>query len=281
MSAHANQLPALEARRDEIKSQATALLERRKAAGVEELTGADAVKFRAMANDLRDLEYDIAEIRTDRERGTIPSKFRGLGGGGEGGGIGAEAFTKNWAHQTLRMLKRSLGGAEERAVISGSVDVPVLVEPEVVATPFRKRLIDAYGQKRTAESTAIEYFVQSARTNNAAPVADLAQKPTTVLTVTPVVDRCRVVATLSEPLPLRIWTDEQAIVSWLTSQLAGSVLDEIETQTISGDGRNENFRASLTPRASTRSASTPTRPPRCGMRSPCCRTSASARPAGR
>lgn len=80
------------------------------------------------------------------------------------------------------------------------------------------------------------------RTNNAAPTADLAQKPITVLTVEPVVDRCRVVATLSEPLPLRIWLDEPAITSWLTAQLAGAVLDEIETQTISGDGTGENFR---------------------------------------
>ena len=73
-----------------------------------------------------------------------------------------------------------------------------MIEPEVVATPFKKRLIDAYGQKRTTPSTAIEFFRQSAQTNNAAPVADLAQKPTSVITVEPVIDRCRVVATLSE-----------------------------------------------------------------------------------
>ena len=116
-----------------------------------------------------------------------------------------------------------------------------MVEPEVVATPFKKRLIDVYGQKRMVPSTAVEFFRQTTRTNNAAPTPDLGQKPVSVLTVEPVVDRCRVVATLSEPLPLRIWTDESAIVSWLTTQLAGAVLDSIETQTISGDGTGENF----------------------------------------
>jgi HK97 family phage major capsid protein len=63
-------------------------------------------------------------------------------------------------------------------------------------------------------------------------VPDLATKPTSVLTVEPIQDRCRVVATLSEPLPLRIWFDEDSIVSWLYTQLAGSVLDAIEAEAI-------------------------------------------------
>jgi hypothetical protein len=74
-------LPVLEARRTEIRAHATALLERRKAAGVEELTGADAVKMRAMLADLGDVEYDIREIRSDAERSGVPEKFQNLGRG--------------------------------------------------------------------------------------------------------------------------------------------------------------------------------------------------------
>jgi HK97 family phage major capsid protein len=231
-------LERLERRRDALRQQATDFLMERRAQGVEELSGPGATKFRGLQQALSEMDDHVSLYESELRRiGTLPA---GLGGGG--GGVGSDTYTRNWARQTLRSMKQALGGSEERAVISGSVDVPVLIEPEVVATPFKKRLIDAYGQKRTTPSTAIEYFQQTARTNNAAPVPDLAQKPTTILTVTPVVDRCRVVATLSENLPLRIWTDEQAIISWLTTQLAGSVIDEIEQQTISGDGTGENFR---------------------------------------
>ena len=234
----ASGLAELRARRSQLEATAASYLYAARHQGRETLSDSESRQFRdyqdqigAMDARIEDYEHELARV------GTLPA---GLGFGG--GGVGAEAFTANWARMTLRSLKSALGGAEERAVISGSVDVPVLIEPEVVATPFKKRLIDAYGQKRTTPSTAIEYFRQTAQTNNAAPVADLATKPTSVMTVEPVIDRCRVVATLSENLPLRIWTDEQAIVSWLTTQLAGAVVDEIEQQTISGDGTGENFR---------------------------------------
>jgi HK97 family phage major capsid protein len=233
----ASGLADLKHKRSQLVACAESYLLAARQQGRETLSDLETRKFREMNDDIGALDQRIEAYAHDLERvGNLPA---GLGGGG--GGMGAEAYTQNWARQTLRSLKQALGGTEQRAIISGSVDVPILIEPEVVATPFKKRLIDAYGQKRTTPSTAIEYFQQTARTNNAAPTPDLAQKPTSVLTVRPVTDTCKVIATLSENLPLRIWTDEQAIVSWLTTQLAGAVVDAIETQTISGDGVGENF----------------------------------------
>jgi len=239
----ASGLAELRARRSQLEATAASYLYAARHQGRETLSDSESRQFGEYQDQIGAVDAAIEDYQSELKRvGSYPAGLAGL----SGGGVGAEAFTANWARQTLRSLKSALGGAESRAVISGSVDVPVLIEPEVVATPFKKRLIDAYGQKRTTPSTAIEFFRQSAQTNNAAPVADLAQKPTSVMTVEPVIDRCRVVATLSEPLPLRIWTDEQAIVSWLTTQLAGAVLDSIETQTISGDGTGENFKGILT-----------------------------------
>ena len=51
---------------------------------------------------------------------------------------------------------------------------------------------------------AFEYYQQSARVNTATAVADGAVKPTSTLTVTPVTDRARVIAHLSEPTPIRL-----------------------------------------------------------------------------
>jgi hypothetical protein len=61
--------------------------------------------------------------------------------------------------------------------------------------------------------------------NNAAPVPDLATKATSMLIVQAIQDRCRVIAHLSEPVPYRIWTDSEAVVSWLADEMAQGVLD--------------------------------------------------------
>ena len=67
--------------------------------------------------------------------------------------------------------------------------------------PHPARLIDLFTNRQLAESMAFEYYRQTARTNNATAVADLATKPTSVLTVQAIQDRCRVVAHLSEQPP--------------------------------------------------------------------------------
>lgn len=82
--------------------------------------------------------------------------------------------------------------------------------------------------------------MQSARVNTATAVADNAVKPTSTLTVTPKQDRCRVIAHLSEPAPIRLWYDHEEFVSWLTNELVAGVLDGLEAQIVSGDGTGEN-----------------------------------------
>ena len=56
--------------------------------------------------------------------------------------------------------------------------------------------IDAFPNRRSVQSYTFEFCRQTARTNNAAPVADLAQKPTSTLTVEAVSGRCQIVAML-------------------------------------------------------------------------------------
>jgi HK97 family phage major capsid protein len=131
--------------------------------------------------------------------------------------------------------------SETRAVTSGSIDLPSLVEPNVVAKPRPARLIDLLVTRQTVGGNAFEYFQQTVRTNNAAPVADNATKPTSVFTVTPVEDRCRVIAHLTEPIPLRLLADHAALRVWLNSELVEGVLDALESQVIAGNGSGENM----------------------------------------
>ena len=86
------------------------------------------------------------------------------------------------------------------------------------------------------ESMAFEYYRQTARTNNAAPVADLAQKPVSDFTVELVSGQAQYIATLTQPAPVRIWWHFQTLVDWLQVQSIGSVWDAVEAQVISGNG---------------------------------------------
>lgn len=214
--------------RDAHKREARRILERATSGGQTELEARQDKRFKQLVSDIRGVTERIEDERDELRRlgGDHPLLNR------REGGLGADAYARNWARETREALRRNLGGPESRAVISGSVDIPLLVEPQVVGTPFKGRLIDAFAVRQAVDSMAFEYFQQTARTNNAAATPDLATKPTSVLTVQAITDRCRVVATLSEPLPLRIWLDDDAIASWLYTQLAGCVLDAIEQEAI-------------------------------------------------
>jgi HK97 family phage major capsid protein len=172
--------------------------------------------------------------------GGVDDAHRTLATGGDGR-ADARSASAAWARNTADTLRRNLGGGEQRAVISGSIDIPTLVMPQVVDIPHPVRLIDLLVNRVGTESMAYEYYRQTARTNNAAPVVDLATKPVSVLTVEAIQDRCRVMAHLSEPVPYRIWFDDEAIVRWLTDEMTQGVLDALEHQALSGDGTGENM----------------------------------------
>jgi hypothetical protein len=212
------------------------LLECRAETG-ENLDDAQAAKYRAMREDLDELETRGEFEKSDLARvGSYPGALQRA----VDGGSGAEQRGRAWARETAERL-RSVGG-EQRAVVSGSLDVPVLLDIPPVAIPFPKRLIDVCGNRMQLDSPglAFEYYKQTApRVNNAAPVPDLGTKSVSTLTVTAVTDRCRVIAHLSDYMPQRIYWNYPAITSWLYDQMFGCVLDAIEAQVISGDDTGE------------------------------------------
>lgn len=117
----------------------------------------------------------------------------------------------------------------------------VVVEPSIVPIARPVRLIDLFSNRQQIDGNAFEYFVQTVRTLAATAVADAATKPTSTLTVAPHTDRCRVIAHLSEPAPVRLWYDHDEFVAWLTSEMVNGVLDGLEAQIINGSGTGENM----------------------------------------
>jgi hypothetical protein len=201
------------------------------------MTPQQEVRYRQYVTDIRGISEHVAETKSDLDRmGSYPLKNTG--------GLDAMSYGRQWAQRVADKLGRSMGGdVLERAVVSGSLDIPAFIEPEVIPMARPARLIDLFPNRKALprDGNSFEYYVQSARTNAATAVADNATKPTSTLTVTAHTDRCRVVAHLSEAVPQRIWFDHDEFASWLTNEMVGGVLDGLEAQIISGDGSGENM----------------------------------------
>ncbi len=220
-----------------------ALIARVEARGDTHLTPGETEKVKIMTAELADLDsqirYEEGELkrsgRLDPEVARIITAT-----------AVAESRGDDWAQRAADALRR-LGGNEERSyVASGSVDVPRLIDPAVTAKARPGRLIDLLVNRNQLQSNAFEYFRQTVRTNNADTVADLGTKPTSVFTVVPISDRARVIAHLSEPVPIRLFQDATDVVDWLRAEMVEGVLDAVEAQVISGGGTGEDLTGILT-----------------------------------
>jgi Phage capsid family len=103
------------------------------------------------------------------------------------------------------------------------------------------RLIDLFSNRKMVDSNAIEYFRQTVKTNNAGPVADYGTKPTSTFTLSPETDRCRVIAHLSQPVPVRLLQDVDQVQPWLVREMAQGLMAAIESQFLLGSGSGENM----------------------------------------
>lgn len=244
------ELDRLTQARNEARARRQAIVDRAEREDRKDLTEAETRAFTQLTEDITVLDERVGEAAAELRRSgygdpTVEAIRGGTSAAPEAGGPGgpdARSASQAWGRNTAAALRRDLGGGQEgRAVISGSVDIPTLVIPQVVNIPHPARLIDLFTNRVPAESMAFEYYRQTARTNRAAPVADLATKPTSTLTVEAIQDRCRVIAHLSEPVPYRIWFDSTAISSWLVSEMAEGVYDALEHQALAGDGTGESM----------------------------------------
>ena len=139
-SAITGMIQHLEARRSELAGLAEASLEHSRRSGIEELDP----RQRAMLSDLRGIDSRLSELRAENER-------TGLGTGllqRLGGGTDAMTYGRQWADQVADKITRAMGhDGEQRAVDSGSIDIPSLIEPDVIPIARPMRLIDMFSNR--------------------------------------------------------------------------------------------------------------------------------------
>ncbi|MCG5431801.1 phage major capsid protein [Mycobacterium sp. MYCO198283] len=240
MSGIQEQLDRLVALRDQAAAKVTAILDNAEGEGRTHLTPEETTEWRQRTAHIAELDELIEHQRGELQRsGKLNHDAQRVRQASGQPGGGAESESAAWAQRAAQAI-HSMGG-EGRALTSGAVDVPRLVEPTVTPMARPKRLIDLLVNRKQLEGNAFEYFRQTVRTNNAAPVADNALKPTSVLTTTAVQDRARVIAHLSEPAPIRLLQDVEGLEQWLATEMAEGVLDALERQVIVGNGTGENM----------------------------------------
>lgn len=138
---------------------------------------------------------------------------------------------------------REVGGPDAvKALITDTVNIPTTIETEIELLPRDpRRLLDLITGRTISGTNTFSWFKQTARENNAAPVADGALKPTSRFNRVTVEDRLRVIAHLSEPMPERFLEDEPELERFLAEELDQGLLDALEAQLMSGDGEFENM----------------------------------------
>ena len=197
----------------------------------QDLTPDETKRFREAVAALKDIDEQIADLKDEEARSgrNNPDVVAAL----------RASSRDDWAARTHKAIRAMSG--EARALVSGSLEVPSIITPAATPKARPARLIDLLINRVALESNSYTYYRQNVRTSNANVVADGATKPTSTFTLTEVEDRARVVATLTESFPVRLFQDAAFAIEFLESEAREAVLDEIEQQIISGAGTGENM----------------------------------------
>lgn len=164
----------------------------------------------------------------------------GIYGGGGGDGTKHLAMTGRHAKAFAQSIVKAMPRNGTKALASGVQTTSTIVLPDVVETGRPAvSLLDILPIRIVPPSYS--YLRQSARTNNAAPVAAGAVKPTSVVSVVGVENRLRVVAHLSEQIPRYLLSDNADLERFVRDELVWGLQKAIETEVISGDGTGEHF----------------------------------------
>lgn len=145
-----------------------------------------------------------------------------------------------------RQLKASMedrGGFRVKALIATDSQVTqaqTLVSPVAQAQPATS-LLDLLPVRFLDGGDEYSYLTQVTRTNNAAPVAVGAVKPTSVYTLERVSRKLQVIAHVSEPIPEYWLADEPALNQFVTGEMGYGLQLAVEDQALNGNGTEPNL----------------------------------------
>lgn len=144
----------------------------------------------------------------------------------------------SWARKTADKFQRIMSSPDgAKALTSGSIDVPSIIQEPVQILGRPTSILDLVPKPKNTEKgngNAFSYLRQTARTNNAAAVADNATKPTSVYSFGDVEDTFRVYAHLSEKFPRRYLDDYNGLIQILQDQMGAGLMEALEEDILTG-----------------------------------------------
>jgi HK97 family phage major capsid protein len=164
-----------------------------------------------------------------RGKGDASGIAQRLGLNSDGARI-AKAFLDNIAEQSPGGLRAALDGT------SGGSAVPAFFEPGISALPQRPVFVRDLIPSVVVEDDKVDYIQQTVATQNAAPVAAGATKPTSVYTIVRKEAPIRVIAHISEDLDRSILDDINLLSQFISNQLLYGVRLGEESEFLSGSG---------------------------------------------
>lgn len=202
------------------------------------VSDADLQRLKTLTAEVTNLANEVRKAETAEAKAFMKS-LGGDAGKSPLSGIGGKAA---WGAEVATRLTKSVGEFGVKALSTGGIDVPQVIESAPVAMPIEPtRVLDLLINRKPLEGNTFSYLQQTARSNAAAPVADGGTKPTSTYTFEDVEDRARVFAHLSEAFPQRYLDDHEEIRSILASQMAEDLYAVIEEEALIGDGTGEHF----------------------------------------
>ncbi len=162
--------------------------------------------------------------------------------GGGSAKAGQVLSFKSLAHK-VKSNMAGRGGFRVKSLVSAGSQVTTaetLTSPVTLAQPATG-LLDLMPVRFLDGTDQYSYLRQTTRTNNAAPVAAGALKPTSVYTLERVTRELSVIAHVSEPI-FEYWlSDEPALEQFIGGEMGYGLQIAVEDQVLNGDGTGENM----------------------------------------
>ncbi|MEU0198753.1 MULTISPECIES: phage major capsid protein [unclassified Streptomyces] len=210
-----------------------------------DFTPDEMTEVKSLMDQARSLKAETEKAKaTETMRTALQEIGDGIAGGSRGPAVKSDhprvkaVGGSDWGRKVLQATSGIDG--YKGILQSGSVPLTVPLDPEpirmgVPVLALRQLIPTVSGPSRFG------YQRQIVRTNNAAPVARGALKPTSVFTWQRVDDRTRTIAHLSEPIARQDLRDAPALQRVLDIEMRLGVEMALEAQIINGDGTGENM----------------------------------------
>ncbi|MDN3443749.1 phage major capsid protein [Microbacterium sp. APC 3901] len=211
----------------QIKAAMAAVVNGAKAAG-RDITEAELASLEQKAEEAARLQKSIDMM----DRGTaILNQFKQ--GDDDGEGSSAKASFLNVKATARSVAQKAIGTSSDLVGVEFIRGIVPIDRP-------RTSLLQAIPAIRRS-SPVYEYLRQTVRTMNAAPVAEGALKPTSIVTMEPVEAKLKVFAHISEPIPKYILEDNDEVQRFIESEFVSGLDLAIQAQLVSGSGMGENL----------------------------------------